>query len=102
AGGSSGATPAPPATALSAGYANVSSDSGHQASGIDASWALNDPFAAQLFGSLSVPTVMSSPRDLLQAPYSAQPTRSYFEGCSNGGREALMNAQRYPSLFDGI
>jgi hypothetical protein len=101
-GGYNGSIPGPLATALSAGYANVSSDSGHQASGIDASWALNDPFAAQLFGSLSVPTVMSSTKELLQAAYNSQPTRSYFEGCSNGGREALMNAQRYPNLFDGI
>jgi hypothetical protein len=46
--------------AIKKGFATVGSDSGHQASGLDASWALTDPTAAQLFGSLSVPTVMSS------------------------------------------
>lgn len=88
--------------AIKQGYATVGSDSGHQASLLDASWALNDPTAAQLFGSLSVPTVMSSAVEMLKLAYGAPPARSYFEGCSNGGREALMTAQRYPNLFDGI
>lgn len=104
-GGYNGAIPALGGTSLNAlnkGYAVVSSDSGHQASGVDASWALNDPYAAQLFGSLSVPTVMSSTVELLVGAYGSRPSRSYFEGCSNGGREALMAAQRYPNLFDGI
>jgi pimeloyl-ACP methyl ester carboxylesterase len=89
-------------SALNMGYAVVSSDSGHQASGVDASWALHDPHAAQLFGSLSVPTVMSSTIELLVEAYGSRPALSYFEGCSNGGREGLMSAQRYPNLFDGI
>ena len=88
--------------ALLKGYAAVASDSGHQASPVDASWALNDPYAAQLFGSLSVPTVMPAAREILRTAYGKYPTRSYFEGCSNGGREGLMNVQRYPSLFNGV
>ncbi len=88
--------------ALAQGYATVNSDSGHQGSPLDASFALNDTYAAQLFGSLSIPTVMSSALDLVKAAYGEAPKRSYFEGCSNGGREALMTAQRYPNLFDGI
>ena len=88
--------------ALKGGYATVSSDSGHQANALDASFALNDPYAAQLFGSLSVPTVTSSAKELLRTAYGIEPRQSYFEGCSNGGREALMNVQRYPNLFDGV
>lgn len=88
--------------ALVKGYATVNSDSGHQASAVDASFALNDSYAAQLFGSLSIPTVMSSALDMVKAAYGESPKKSYFEGCSNGGREALMTAQRYPNLFDGI
>jgi hypothetical protein len=101
-GGYNGAIPGPNVAALNQGYAQVSSDSGHQGSGVDASFALNDPYAAQLFGSLSVPTVMASALEIVHAHYGHVVTRSYFEGCSNGGREALMNAQRYPALFDGI
>ena len=88
--------------ALNLGYATVSSDSGHQGDEFSAAFSLNDPVAAQLFGSLSVPTVMSSAQELLKTAYGKAPSRSYFEGCSNGGREALMNVQRYPNLFDGV
>ena len=88
--------------ALLQGYATVNSDSGHQGSPLDASFALNDTHAAQLFGSLSIPTVMSSALDMVRTAYGAAPKRAYFEGCSNGGREALMMAERYPNLFDGI
>lgn len=84
------------------GYAMASSDSGHQGSALEATFALNDPYAAQLFGSLSVPTVMSTAIEIVTAAYGKPPSKSYFEGCSNGGREALMNVQRYPNLFDGV
>jgi hypothetical protein len=101
-GGYNGSIPGLNLNALNQGYAQVSSDSGHQGSGLDASFALDDPYAAQLFGSLSVPTVMSSAIEIIEAAYNRPPSRSYFEGCSNGGREALMNVQRYPNLFDGV
>jgi feruloyl esterase len=45
---------------------------------------------------------MSSALEIVKSAYTSAPTKSYFEGCSNGGREALMSAQRYPNLFDGI
>jgi len=88
--------------ALSQGYAIVASDSGHQDNGLSANFALTDTFAAQLFGSLSVPTVMSTALETLAVAYGALPSKSYFEGCSNGGREALMAVQRSPNLFDGV
>lgn len=87
---------------LAQGYAEVVSDSGHQGDGMSAAFALNDTFAAQLFGSLSVPTVMSTALKILPAAYGVPPAKSYFEGCSNGGREALMAVQRNPNLFDGV
>ncbi len=89
--------------ALTGGYAQVVSDAGHQdETGMSAAFAFTDTFAAQLFGSLSVPTVMSTALKVVTAAYGAPPTRSYFEGCSNGGREALMAVQRNPNLFDGV
>lgn len=101
-GGYNGSIPGLSLPALTQGYASVASDSGHQGSAVSASFALTDTFAAQLFGSLSVPTVMSTALETVTAAYGAPPSKSYFEGCSNGGREALMNVQRYPNLFDGV
>ena len=89
-------------SALKLGYATVNSDSGHTDNGLSAAFALNDTLAANLFGSLAVPTVMSSAKEMVSAAYGKEPEKSYFEGCSEGGREALMAAQRNPNLFDGI
>lgn len=101
-GGYNGAISPPSVPALDQGYAVVASDSGHQGNVLSADFALTDTFAAQLFGSLSVPTVMSTATETLAAAYGALPAKSYFEGCSNGGREALMAVQRSPNLFDGV
>ncbi len=101
-GGYNGSIPGLSVQALSQGYASVASDSGHQGSGLSADFALTDTFAAQLFGSLSVPTVMSTALEAVTAAYGTPPSKSYFEGCSNGGREALMAVQRNPNLFDGV
>ena len=101
-GGYDGVIPTLVVPALTQGYAQVASDSGHQGNEMSAAFALTDTFAAQLFGSLSVPTVMSTALKTVTVAYGAPPTKSYFEGCSNGGREALMAVQRNPTLFDGV
>lgn len=101
-GGYNGSIPPLVLPALTKGYASVASDSGHQGSGLSADFALTDTFAANLFGNLSVPTVMSTALEAVTAAYGQAPSKSYFEGCSNGGREALMAVQRNPNLFDGV
>jgi hypothetical protein len=101
-GGYDGSIPELVVPPLTQGYAEVVSDSGHQGDGMSAAFALTDTFTAQLFGSLSVPMVMSTALKTVTAAYRVPPARSYFEGCSNGGREALMAVQRNPNLFDGV
>lgn len=104
-GGYNGSIPplmGPALKALQQGYATVNSDSGHTGEGLSAAFALNDPLAASLFGSAAVPAVLSSAREMVLAAYGQPPEKAYFEGCSEGGREALMAAQRNPGLFDGI
>ena len=101
-GGYNGSIPALSVPALVQGYASVASDSGHAGMWYSADFALNDTYAANLFGSQAVPMVMSTVNEALQAAYGKAPDQSYFEGCSNGGREALMAAQRTPNLFNGI
>ena len=101
-GGYGGSIPPLSVPPLKQGYAEVGSDTGHQDDGMSAAFALNDTFAAQEFGSFAVPTVMSTALTVVTAAYGVPPARSYFEGCSNGGREALMAVQRNPTLFDGV
>jgi feruloyl esterase len=85
-----------------AGYAIVASDSGHSANGIDASWALGNPQAQMEFAFLSVHSVSDATKAVIRDFYGSVPRHSYFEGCSNGGREGLVSATRFPSDFDGI
>jgi feruloyl esterase len=101
-GGFNGSIPAADTSSLNQGYVDVSSDGGHTGSAIDASFAINDPVALENFAQLSVPTVAASAKTITKALYGTAPTRSYFEGCSNGGREGLMTALRFPTMFDGI
>ena len=63
---------------LTQGYAEVVSDSGHQGDGMSADFALTDTFAAQLFGSLSVPTVMSTALKIVPAAYGVSPSQVLF------------------------
>ena len=87
---------------LKAGYAIVQSNGGHIGTSVaDASFAA-DPFLASMFGSGSVPTTAAAAKDMLHLVYGKAPDRSYYEGCSNGGREGLMAIQRNPDLFDGV
>ena len=88
---------------LLSGYATVSTDVGHTP-GPDrsASWALNNLERIVNYGHLGVHRTAENAKALISSYYGQKIERSYFYGCSNGGREALMEAQRYPEDFDGI
>ena len=86
-----------------AGYLTVSTNTGHERSpGGGARWALNDPERQVDFGYLAVHRTAETAKSLASAFYGAAPSYSYFSGCSNGGRQALMEAERFPDDFDGI
>jgi feruloyl esterase len=87
---------------VNAGYATVGTDTGHQGGVTTASWALNDLERQLNFGHLAVHRVAEVSKAIIRSHYGSDQTRSYFNGCSNGGRQALMEAQRYPDDFDGI
>ncbi|UAJ08669.1 tannase/feruloyl esterase family alpha/beta hydrolase [Glacieibacterium megasporae] len=87
---------------LAKGYAVAATDDGHQTTvNPDASWALGHPEKVVDFGSRAVKTTTDAAKAILAA-YGAVPKKAYFFGCSDGGREALMIAQRNPADFDGI
>jgi hypothetical protein len=84
------------------GYATVGTDTGHQGNGLRADWALDDLERQLNFGHLAVHRTAVVARALIRARYGSDPEYSYFIGCSRGGGQALMEAQRYPEDFHGI
>src|SRR5215472_1869508 len=83
-------------------FAVSATDDGHMAPGFDAVWAATDEQVRADFGSRAVHVVAAASKAIIQAFYGTAPQRSYFMGCSDGGREGLMEAQRFPADFDGI
>ena len=88
--------------AIAQGYASAATDTGHAANGADATWALGHPEKIIDYGYRAIHNMTLAARATVAAFYGDAPKRSYFAGCSNGGRQALMEAQRYPEDYDGI
>jgi feruloyl esterase len=96
------------ADGLAKGYAVAETDAGHpSANGLDMSWYLTpagkrdvdvtDDFA---WRAVHVMTVLG--KEVLDAYYGKPPSKSYFQGCSTGGRQGLMEVQRFPDDYDGV
>jgi feruloyl esterase len=85
------------------GYATVGTDTGHEAEpGYMAGWAINKLEAQLNFGYLAVHRTAEMAKALIRAYYREEARHSYFVGCSRGGGQAMMEAQRYPNDFEGI
>jgi feruloyl esterase len=82
------------------GYATSSTDTGHV--GATGSFALGHPEKLIDFGYRSVHEMVLKSKAVVQAFYGSAPVHSYWNGCSTGGRQGLMEAQRYPDDFDGM
>jgi feruloyl esterase len=88
--------------AVNDGFASVGTDTGHEGLAFQGDWALKNLERQVNFAHLAVHRVAVTAKALVRIYYGERPRFSYFEGCSNGGRQALMEAQRYPEDFDGI
>ena len=86
--------------ALRLGYATAGTDTGHQDPG--GNWAIGHPEKMIDFGYRSTHEMTAKAKQVIRAFYGQKPKYSYFKGCSTGGRQALMEAQRYPDDYDGI
>jgi feruloyl esterase len=101
-GGYAGAIPyARLAQDIGDGFVTAGSNMGHDG-GEAASWTMNHPEKVKDWGLRAHYYVATAANTLSQAFYDRPVAHSYFEGCSNGGRQAMMMAQNYPELFDGI
>jgi hypothetical protein len=84
-------------------FALGTDDEGHEsANELDGLWAANDLALRVAFGYASEHQLAQLGKAVVAAYYGTPPSHSYFDGCSDGGREALMLAERYPHDFDGI
>jgi feruloyl esterase len=90
------------AEALLAGYAASATDTGHKGGTTDAQWALGHPEKIVDYGYRAIHETAEKSKAIVRAFYGAGTKHSYFSSCSNGGREALMEAQRFPADYDGI
>jgi Tannase and feruloyl esterase len=90
------------AVAIRQGYATAGTDTGHTGAGTDASWALGHPEKITDFGYRAIHEMTAIGKELTKSFYGNAAHWSYFASCSNGGRQALMEAQRYPEDYDGI
>jgi feruloyl esterase len=88
------------AAALQEGYATASTDTGHV--GGNASFAIGHPEKVIDFAYRAVHEMAVKSKAIIAAFYGRAPRFAYFTGCSTGGRQGLMEAQRYPEDFDGI
>ena len=101
-GGYAGATPyARLAQDVGDGFVSAGSNMGHDG-GESATWTLGHPEKVKDWGLRAHFYVATAAKTLANTFYGQPVSHAYFEGCSNGGRQALMMAQNYPTLFDGI
>ncbi len=86
--------------ALKRGYATAGTDTGHQEPGGE--WAIGHPEKMIDFAYRSTHEMTLKAKKIIRAFYGRNAEHSYFKGCSTGGRQALMEAQRYPDDYNGI
>ena len=85
---------------LRRGYATASTDTGHLST--DDSWAVGHPERVIDYAYRSKHLVTVAAKGIIEAYYGQAATHAYFNSCSNGGRQALMEVQRYPRDYDGV
>jgi len=100
-GGLGGTMPyGPLAAAVRSGYAAAGTDTGHI--GGNADFVAGHPEKLVDFAYRAIHEMTVTAKTIVTAHYDARPEKSYFASCSTGGRQALVEAQRYPEDFDGI
>ena len=90
------------APSLKLGYAVASTDTGHVGTSTDGAFALGHPQKIIDFGYRAIHLMTVIGKQITSAFYGENPQRAYFDGCSTGGRQALMEAQRFSNDYDGI
>ncbi|MFM1885700.1 MAG: hypothetical protein RL026_857 [Pseudomonadota bacterium] len=88
---------------LAKGYATAQTNAGHDSrTAFDTTWAKGNPVAMTDFSHRAVHLMTVTGKQVVQRYYGKLPQRSYFQGCSTGGRMGMMETQRYPQDYDGV
>jgi hypothetical protein len=87
---------------LSRGYAVGATDTGHTGNGLTADWAVGHPEKLTDFGYRAVHVMTVAAKASIREFYGEAPKLSYWNSCSTGGRQGLMEAFRYPEDYDAI
>ncbi len=90
------------ATAIKVGQASASTDTGHTGNGQQSEWAKGNPQKIRDYGWRAVHVMTAHAKALVSAFYGRPATSNIFMSCSNGGRQALMEASRFPEDYDGV
>jgi hypothetical protein len=90
------------ALSVANGFASTGTDTGHIGDGIEARLALGHPQKVVDFGWRGIHQMTVQAKAVVAAYYGFPAQHNYFASCSDGGREALMEAQRFPADYDGI
>jgi len=90
------------AAAVANGYVASSTDTGHKAGGTDGAWGLGHFEKVVDYGYRAIHETAEKSKAIVAAYYGGAPQKSYFSSCSNGGRQALIEAQKFPADYDGI
>ena len=88
--------------ALIRGFATAQTNTGHDAQAEPLGTFAASPQKLVDYAFRAVHVTAVTAKALAQAYYASAPRRSYFDGCSTGGRQGLISAQRFPDDFDGI
>lgn len=84
------------------GFATLSSNTGHYASLLESSWAVNNIEAQADWGYRAIHLTVQLSKQIINGYYGQSAHHSYFASCSNGGRQGLKELTEYPDDFDGI
>ncbi|KAH7028799.1 tannase and feruloyl esterase [Microdochium trichocladiopsis] len=87
---------------LKYGFAAMSTDTGHNSTGIDMAWALNQPEAKADWAYRALHGSVVLTKKLVAAYYRSDNRYNYYSGCSTGGRQGIKSAQDFPDDFDGV
>ncbi|KAJ5722122.1 tannase and feruloyl esterase [Penicillium malachiteum] len=89
-------------TGVKYGHAVFSTDTGHNGTSTDATWAYQNPQSQANWGRRALHETVVYGKNITEAFYNSKPAYNYYQGCSTGGRQGFKEAQMFPDDFDGV